>query len=139
MIAPLAVRSCEIVIDEKRGLALLGDRHGVWLRRRSPAPPLLAPGQGRHLIRLVLRASRLGLPLARPAAHVGLRAASAFASGEIFFKAGTGVLTTVDGIPFYLQAEALKDFISEELMASTTPIFFLTPCPPFAAPAASFP
>lgn len=40
-------------------------------------------------------------------------------------KAGTGVLTTVDGIPFFLQAEALKPFVSEELLASTTPIFFV--------------
>ena len=39
-------------------------------------------------------------------------------------KAGTGVLATVDGIPFFLQADALKPFISEELMASTTPIFY---------------
>ncbi|MCH8029593.1 MAG: P63C domain-containing protein [Candidatus Dadabacteria bacterium] len=39
-------------------------------------------------------------------------------------KAGTGVLSTVDGIPFFLQAEALKPFISEELSQSTTPIFF---------------
>jgi hypothetical protein len=33
-------------------------------------------------------------------------------------------LTTVDGVPFFLQAEALKPFISEDLLASTTPIFF---------------
>ena len=39
-------------------------------------------------------------------------------------KAGTGILTTVDGVPFFLQAEALKPFISEELLQSTTPIFF---------------
>ena len=39
-------------------------------------------------------------------------------------KAGTGVLSTVDGIPFFLQAEQLKPFITEELMLSTTPIFF---------------
>ncbi len=40
-------------------------------------------------------------------------------------KARTGVLTTADGsMPFFLQAEALRPFISEELMASTTPIFF---------------
>ena len=39
-------------------------------------------------------------------------------------KAGTGVLSTVDGIPFFLQAEALKPFISEHLLQSTTPIFF---------------
>jgi hypothetical protein len=40
-------------------------------------------------------------------------------------KAGTGVLSTVDGIPFFLQSEVLKPFISEELMQSTTPIFFI--------------
>lgn len=38
-------------------------------------------------------------------------------------KAGTGALT-VDGLPFFLQAEQLKPFISEELRLSTTPIFF---------------
>ena len=38
-------------------------------------------------------------------------------------KAGTGALT-VDGLPFFLQAEVLKPFISEELRQSTTPIFF---------------
>ncbi len=41
-------------------------------------------------------------------------------------KAGRGVLSTVDGMPFFLQAEALKPFISEELMQSTTPIFYIT-------------
>jgi hypothetical protein len=41
-------------------------------------------------------------------------------------KAGTGVLSTVDGIPFFLQAEALKPFISSDLLQSTTPIFFKT-------------
>lgn len=39
-------------------------------------------------------------------------------------KAGTGVLSTVDGTPFFLQAEALKPFISEDLLKSTTPVFF---------------
>jgi hypothetical protein len=39
-------------------------------------------------------------------------------------KAGTGGVSTVDGIPFFLQAEQLKPFISDELMLSTTPIFF---------------
>lgn len=39
-------------------------------------------------------------------------------------KAGTGVLATVDGLPFFLQAEALKPFISEDLTMSTTPIFY---------------
>jgi hypothetical protein len=39
-------------------------------------------------------------------------------------KAGTGGLTTVDGLPFFLQADLLKSFITEELMLSTTPIQF---------------
>jgi hypothetical protein len=39
-------------------------------------------------------------------------------------KAGTGGFTTVDDLPFFLQAEVLKPFISEELMQSTTPILF---------------
>jgi P63C domain len=41
-------------------------------------------------------------------------------------KAGTGVLATVDGTPFFLQSEVLKPFLTEELLASTTPIFFRT-------------
>ena len=41
-------------------------------------------------------------------------------------KAGTGVLSTVDGLPFFLQAESLRPFISNELMMSTTPIFYRT-------------
>ncbi len=41
-------------------------------------------------------------------------------------KAGTGVLTTVDGTPFFLQAEALKPYISNELLVSTAPIFYRT-------------
>lgn len=41
-------------------------------------------------------------------------------------KAGTGVLSTVDGLPFFLQAEILRPFISDELRASTTPVFYLT-------------
>src|SRR5262249_47282062 len=41
-------------------------------------------------------------------------------------KAGTGILSTVDGLPFFLQAEGLKPFISEDLMMSTTPIFYRT-------------
>lgn len=40
-------------------------------------------------------------------------------------KAGTGVLTTVDGLPFFLQADVLKPFIDDDLRKSTTPIFFL--------------
>ena len=41
-------------------------------------------------------------------------------------KAGTGVLSTVDELPFFLQAEALRPFISDDLMQSTTPIFYRT-------------
>jgi hypothetical protein len=40
-------------------------------------------------------------------------------------KAGTGVLT-VDGLPFFLQAEVLKPFISEDLVKSTVPVFYKT-------------
>lgn len=39
-------------------------------------------------------------------------------------KAGTGGLVSVDGLPFFLQAEQLKPFISDELRVSTTPILF---------------
>jgi len=39
-------------------------------------------------------------------------------------KAGTGGFSTVDGVPFFLQSEQLKPFISEELLMSTTPILF---------------
>ena len=39
-------------------------------------------------------------------------------------KAGTGGFSTVDSLPFFLQAEELKPFISEELLMSTTPILF---------------
>lgn len=41
-------------------------------------------------------------------------------------KAGTGVLSTVDELPFFLQAEVLKPFIDDELVASTKPIFYRT-------------
>lgn len=41
-------------------------------------------------------------------------------------KAGTGVLSTVDELPFFLQADALKPFISDDLIQSTTPIFYRT-------------
>lgn len=40
-------------------------------------------------------------------------------------KAGTGVLSTVDGLPFFLQSEALQPFIDEDLSAATTPIFYI--------------
>ena len=39
-------------------------------------------------------------------------------------KAGTGGLSTVDALPFFLQAEVLKPFITDELRLSTTPIIF---------------
>jgi hypothetical protein len=39
-------------------------------------------------------------------------------------KAGTGGLSTVDGLPPFLQAEVLKPFITDELRLSTTPILF---------------
>lgn len=39
-------------------------------------------------------------------------------------KAGTGVLSTVDELPFFLQANAIKPFIDDELYASTRPIFY---------------
>jgi hypothetical protein len=39
-------------------------------------------------------------------------------------KAGTGVLSTVEGLPFFLQADVLKPFLSEDLLESTTPIFY---------------
>lgn len=41
-------------------------------------------------------------------------------------KAGTGIFSTVDGLPFFLQADVLKPFISDSLRMSTTPIFFKT-------------
>ena len=41
-------------------------------------------------------------------------------------KAGTGVLSTVDELPFFLQANALKPYISNDLISSTKPIFFRT-------------
>lgn len=41
-------------------------------------------------------------------------------------KAGTGVLSTVDQLPFFLQAEVLRPFISEELAMATAPLFYRT-------------
>ena len=41
-------------------------------------------------------------------------------------KAGTGVLSTVDELPFFLQADALKPFINNDLTESTKPIFYRT-------------
>ncbi|HLK04972.1 MAG TPA: P63C domain-containing protein [Candidatus Acidoferrum sp.] len=39
-------------------------------------------------------------------------------------KAGTGGSVNVDGLPFFLSAEALKPFITDDLRLSTTPILF---------------
>lgn len=41
-------------------------------------------------------------------------------------KAGTGVLSTVDQLPFFLQADNLKPFITSELIESTKPVFYRT-------------
>lgn len=41
-------------------------------------------------------------------------------------KAGTGVLSTVDELPFFLQADALKPFITKALIESTKAIFYRT-------------
>jgi|SRR5271166_1413791 len=41
-------------------------------------------------------------------------------------KAGTGVLSTVDELPFFLQSDALRPFISNELAESTKPLFYRT-------------
>lgn len=41
-------------------------------------------------------------------------------------KAGTGVLTTADDLPFFLQAEALQPFIDEELVDVCKPVFYRT-------------
>lgn len=41
-------------------------------------------------------------------------------------KAGTGVLSTAAELPFFLQAKALRPFISDDLLRSTKPIFFRT-------------
>jgi hypothetical protein len=40
-------------------------------------------------------------------------------------KSGTGVLSTLDELPFFLQAKALRPFISDELIAATKPIFYM--------------
>ena len=41
-------------------------------------------------------------------------------------KAGTGVLSTVDELPFFLQAKALRPFISKDLDMSTKAVFYRT-------------
>jgi len=39
-------------------------------------------------------------------------------------KAKTGILSTVDDLPFFLQAKTLQPFIDEDLRTSTNPIFY---------------
>jgi len=39
-------------------------------------------------------------------------------------KAGTGVLSTADELPFFLQADVLREFISDELRESIKPLFY---------------
>jgi hypothetical protein len=39
-------------------------------------------------------------------------------------KAGTGVMSNTDGLPFFLSAEALQPFIEDGLAASTKPVFY---------------
>lgn len=41
-------------------------------------------------------------------------------------KGGTGVLSTVDDLPVFLQANALKPFITNDLVVSTKPVFYRT-------------
>ncbi len=41
-------------------------------------------------------------------------------------KAGTGVLSTIDDLPFFLQSEVLKPFIPKELISAMTPLFYRT-------------
>lgn len=41
-------------------------------------------------------------------------------------KAGTGVLSTADDLPFFLQSDALQPFIPEELNEAIKPIFYRT-------------
>ncbi|RYY85160.1 MAG: hypothetical protein EOO15_17700 [Chitinophagaceae bacterium] len=41
-------------------------------------------------------------------------------------KAGTGVTSTVDELPFFLSAKALKPFIDSDLLLSTKPVFYRT-------------
>ena len=74
------------MIDEERGLALPGDPHRVWLRRGRAAPAIPASGQGRRFVGWCIVPIILVCPLLIPSANVGLRAASAFASGDITFK-----------------------------------------------------
>lgn len=39
-------------------------------------------------------------------------------------KAGTGVLTTADNVPFFMQAEVLQPFIDDETLEVSQPVFF---------------
>lgn len=39
-------------------------------------------------------------------------------------KGGAGILSTVDGLPFFLSAKALKPFIDNDLIESTKPLFW---------------
>ncbi len=41
-------------------------------------------------------------------------------------KAGTGVLSTVDELPFFLQAEVLRPYLSDDLLQLTKPIFYVS-------------
>ncbi|MGH8167998.1 MAG: P63C domain-containing protein, partial [Woeseiaceae bacterium] len=41
-------------------------------------------------------------------------------------KAGTGILSSVDELPFFLRANALQPFINNDLKESTAPIFYRT-------------
>lgn len=41
-------------------------------------------------------------------------------------KAGTGVLSTVDQLPFFLSSQVLQPFVDDELAKSTAPIFYRT-------------
>jgi hypothetical protein len=41
-------------------------------------------------------------------------------------KAGAGVLTTLDEMPFFLQAEVLQPFVDEEIIEITRPVFYRT-------------
>jgi len=41
-------------------------------------------------------------------------------------KAGTGVLSTADNLPFFLQANVLQPFVDESVLAAAKPIFYRT-------------
>jgi len=41
-------------------------------------------------------------------------------------KAGAGVLTTAEDVPFFLQAEVLQDFVDDELLDVVKPVFYRT-------------